>query len=388
MLVILLGSGNGLMNGITSNVKDIATNTVLFWFQNTTEPYKGFKKGRSWNMSVRDLPILKSKFNKEIKYMAPIIEDWWRTDGNNVVYGDKGGEYRVNGHYPDYNEMMPVNLIDGRFINDIDITQNRKVCVIGEKIYKELFAGKPAIGKPLKVNGIYYQVVGVMKQKSDMNINGTPDEKVYLPYSTMKHAYNMGDDIYYMAITANDGYSMTKLQDELFATIKMLHHVSPTDKRAIGSFNMQEQFDMFNNLFLGVYVLIWIVGLGTLVSGVVGVSNIMLVTVKERTKEIGIRRALGARPRVIVTQILTESLVLTSMAGLIAICVGVGVLAMVDSAMGGAPSTGHTFFQDPQVDFSSAIVATIVILVSGTAAGIMPAMRAMQIKAIEALNEE
>lgn len=392
MLIILLGAGNGLVNGIVSNVKDVSTNTVYIWTDRTSEPYHGFKKGRWWEMSERDIPVLISKYKNKIKYIAPIMPDWWGrgSSGDNVMYGDKSGSYGVMGHYPVYNKISPVRMLEGRFINDIDIQQNRKVCLIGETVYKELFAGKPAIGATIKVSGIYYSVVGVMKSTTQMNVGGrSPDESVWFPYTTIKNAYNAGDNVYFLAITAHDEYDMTEFQEDIYSTIKQLHHISPTDKMALGGFNLKESFDMFSNLFLGVYSLIWIVGLGTLISGVVGVSNIMLVTVKERTKEIGIRRALGARPRVIVVQILTESLVLTAMAGVIAICLGVGILALINNAMGQVPAGGgQTFFQDPQVDFGSAVAAMIIIIISGTAAGIMPAIRAMKIKAIEALNEE
>ena len=388
MLVVMAGSGKGLENGIMEGIRGFSTNSCFFWTNSTSEPYKGFRKGRYWNMKNSDVEIIRSKVS-HIQYITPMI--FGGNSANNTVHKDKAGAYNVKGFYPVYDKIDHQQLIYGRFINDIDIYEKRKVCVIGRRVYEELFQkGQSPVGELVKVNGMYYRVVGVINPITVIGINGPMEESVILPFTTMQQAYNYGDKIHLLCITAEDDYKVSLIEDKIKTVLKEQHSISPTDSQAVGGVNLEKQFTMFHYLFLGISILVWIVGLGTLFAGIVGVSNIMLVTVRERTKEIGIRRALGAKPRVIISQIISESLILTLLAGMLGLCLGVGLLTVVDSILTATRENTHegTFFAHPQVSFWSAILALVILVFAGIIAGFIPAWRALQIKAIDAIREE
>jgi putative ABC transport system permease protein len=382
MLVAMVGAGIALQRGMSSQIEGFATNSCFVWAQQTSEPYKGFKKGRNWNMENADISLLINKI-PEIQYLAPVLFGGRKT--NNVTRNDKAGTYNVKGNYPSYNQIDESKMIQGRYINDIDIAEKRKVCVIGERVYEVLFPKKDdAIGKSIQVNGIYFQVIGVARHTSSVNIGGNAEETVVLPFSTMQQAFNQGNIIHFMAVTAQPGIKVKVIEDKIHTVLQAKHNISPDDKKAVGGFNIEDEFNMFLYLGIGIAAMIWIVGLGTLFAGAIGVSNIMLVTVRERTKEIGIRRALGATPRNIIQQILCESIVLTLIAGIAGLMFGVGLLSLVGMAL----SQGDQFFKDPQISFGVAIASLIILLVIGTFAGFIPANRAMNIKPIEAIREE
>jgi putative ABC transport system permease protein len=382
MLVVMVGAGVALQRGMSSQIEGFATNSCFVWAEQTSEPYKGFKKGRNWNMENADISLLINKI-PEIQYLAPVLFGGRKT--NNVTRNDKAGTYNVKGNYPSYNRIDESKMIQGRYVNDIDIAEKRKVCVIGERVYEVLFPKKDnAIGKSIQVNGIYFQVIGVARHTSSINIGGNAEETVVLPFSTMQQAFNQGNIIHFMAVTAQPGIKVKVIEDKIHAVLQAKHNISPEDKKAVGGFNIEDEFNMFLYLGIGIAAMIWIVGLGTLFAGAIGVSNIMLVTVRERTKEIGIRRALGATPRNIIQQILSESIVLTLIAGVAGLMFGVGLLALVGMAL----SHGDQFFKDPQISFSIAIASLFILLIIGTLAGFIPANRAMNIKPIEAIREE
>lgn len=382
MLVLMVGAGNALGKGISSQVEGFASNSCFFWTQNTTEPYKGFQKGRRWNMLNSDIAIIKERV-PELQHVSPML--FGGSSDKNVVRGEKGGSYQVKGCYPEYDLIEKSKIAKGRFINDIDIAEQRKVCIIGERVAEVLFDhGENAIGELIKVNGIYFQVIGVAGKMSNVSIGGSNDESVILPFTTMQRAFNQGNIIHFLAATSQPGIKAKVVEDKISETLRNIHQISPDDKEAVGSMNVEDQFTMFNNLFLGINSLIWIVGLGTLLFGAIGVSSIMLVTVRERTKEIGIRRALGATPNKIIGQILSESAVLTVIAGVAGIVLGVGVL----SAAGIVLSQGDQFLKDPQISFLMAVGSLIILLIVGISAGFIPANRAMTIKPIDAIREE
>lgn len=382
MLVVMVGAGVALQRGMSSQIEGFATNSCFVWTQQTAEAYKGFKKGRNWNMENSDIPILINKI-PEIQYLAPVLFGGGRS--NNVTRNDKAGSYGVKGCYPSYNLIDESKMVYGRYINDIDISEKRKVCVIGERVYQVLFPkDENPLGKPIQVNGIYFNVIGVARHTSDINIGGNAEESVVLPFSTMQQAFNQGNIVHFMAVTAKPGIKVKVIEDRIREVLKENHQISPDDKKAVGGFNIEDQFNMFLYLGIGIAFLIWFVGSGTLIAGAIGVSNIMLVTVRERTKEIGIRRALGATPRNIISQILSESIILTLIAGISGLMVGVGLLSLIGYAL----SKSDQFFKDPQISFTVAIAALIILLVIGTLAGFIPANRAMSIKPIEAIREE
>jgi len=382
MLVVMVGAGVALERGMSSQIEGFATNSCFVWSNRTTEPYKGFRKGRQWNMENKDIVMLQHKVN-EIQYIAPVI--FGGNTSNNVNRNDKSGSFHIKGNYPTYTRIDNQKLIYGRYINNIDIAEKRKVCVLGERVYEVLFPhAENPIGKNIRVNGIYFQVVGVTRSTSNINIGGDSKETVILPFTTMQQAFNMGNAIHFLAITAKPGVKVSVIEDKVRALIKESHDISPNDNVAVGGMNIEDQFTMFLYLGIGIGALIWIVGLGTLLAGAVGVSNILLVTVRERTREIGIRRALGATPENIVGQILTESIVLTLLAGMAGLMVGVGLLSLVGKLL----ENSEGFFRDPQISFGVGVGALAVLLVIGTLAGFIPANRAMKINAIEAISEE
>lgn len=382
MLVLMVGAGNALEKGMSSQIEGFATNSCFFASERTTLPYKGFRKGRRWDMTNSDIPVIREKV-KELQYISPVL--FGGGTDKNVVRGEKNGSYQVKGCYPEYDLIEKSKMLYGRYVNDIDIAEKRKVCVIGERIYEVLFQkGEDPTGKQIRVNGIYFQVIGVARSTSGVSIGGQTAETVVLPFSTMQQAFNHGNIIHFLAATAKEGVPVKIIQNKILEVLKQQHQIAPDDKEAVFNMNIEEQFKMFNYLGLGIAALIWIVGLGTIFAGAIGVSNIMLVTVRERTREIGIRRALGATPNNIIGQILSESIVLTVLAGITGIVVGVGLLR----ATGIVLSQGDQFFKDPQISFGMAVASLLILLVIGTFAGYIPAQRAMMIKPVEAIGEE
>ena len=384
MLVIMMGSGEGLSRGMKDEIKGIATNSCFMGTNLTSEPYKGFQKGRSWSMHNRDMEMLRNAI-PEIEVLSPVL--WGNRSENNVAFDDNAGTFNVRGFHSNYQQIEDQMLSLGRFINEIDVSEARKVCVIGSKVYEELFPTKAnPLGKYIRVNGIYYQIVGVAVGNPNISLNGRTSETVSIPFTTMQQINNEGDVIHMLAATGKANVKVSEMEEKIKTLLKASNSISPTDNSAIWGFNLQEQFNMFRYLFLGIAMLIWIVGSGTLIAGIVGVTNIMLVTVKERTKEIGIRRALGAKPSTIIGQIMSESLVLTSIAGLLGLCLGVLTLYLADIYW--LQQAENMFLKNPMVSLGTAVWSTIILLICGLIAGMFPASRALQIKAIDAIREE
>ena len=384
MLVILLGSGRGMQNGIMRSVNGFATNSAFFFADRTSESYKGFNKGRQWDMRNRDVESIRREV-KELSAISPII--WGNSSDKNIVYGLMSGTFNVKGVHPDYFQIETQKLFHGRLLNEVDERERRKVCLIGTKVKEVLFKEEDPCGSYIRVNGIYYQVVGVVQQRaSGVNIGGRSEECVFLPFSTMQQTLNQGDIIHFLCVAAKPDVQMLPVINKIKSIIKEQNFISPTDPQAVSAINLAAQFETFNNAFLGIDILIWIVGVGTLLAGIIGVSNIMMVTVKERTKEIGVRRALGAKPWNIISQIMSESLLITAMAGLMGLTVGVFLLDVVDQLIG--DPVGETMLLHPAVSIQVALAATSILLLAGLLAGLIPAWRAMQIKAIDAIREE
>ena len=384
MLVILLGSGRGMQNGIMRSVNGFATNSAFFFADRTSESYKGFNKGRQWDMRNRDVESIRREV-KELSAISPII--WGNSSDKNIVYGMMSGTFNVKGVHPDYFQIETQKLFHGRLLNEVDERERRKVCLIGTKVKEVLFKEEDPCGSYIRVNGSYYQVVGVVQQRaSGVNIGGRSEECVFLPFSTMQQTLNQGDIIHFLCVAAKPDVQMLPVINKIKSIIKEQNFISPTDPQAVSAINLAAQFETFNNAFLGIDILIWIVGVGTLLAGIIGVSNIMMVTVKERTKEIGVRRALGAKPWNIISQIMSESLLITAMAGLMGLTVGVFLLDMVDQLIG--DPVGETMLLHPAVSIQVALAATSILLLAGLLAGLIPAWRAMQIKAIDAIREE
>ena len=388
ILVILLACGNGFDNGLRSQIEGFATNSTFLITTPTTEAYKGYQKGRNWDVNMSDIEAIEKKI-KGVDKVSPIFSQWTYNGENNVFYGTKGGNFSLKGVIPNYNEIDRCKVLYGRFINETDIVEARKVCVLGKKAYEDIIGtDKNPLGLMIKANGIYYHVVGVIEAYNNkVSISGSINETIILPLTTMQIAYNTGDKFDFFMFTTARGYNTKDLQTEVKNLLRERHDISPTDEGAFVCFDFEEMFTMFEYLFLGIKILIWIVGIGTLLSGVVGVSNIMLVTIKERTREIGVRRALGAKPSIIIRQVMAESLLLTILAGIVGLVLGVAIMAVVSGFVGNTPSD-DVMFLDPQIGFGAAIAASIIVILSGLLAGVLPAIRAIQIKAIDAIREE
>ncbi|MBR0181092.1 MAG: ABC transporter permease [Prevotella sp.] len=384
MLVALMGGGAGLKEMLEKNFDGFAQNTVMIWSQQTTKPYKGFRKGRWWSMDYKDVTRLKQRV-PELDVVAPILfAPWGRS--NTAYYGDQKTTPRIQGTVPELAQVIAPRMYYGRFINDMDILEHRKVCVIGKKIYKELFKeGGDPCGKKIRVDSTYYEVIGVdYNSNSSMNFNGRAEEKITLPITLMQATYNRGNQVDLIAATGRKNVVMSKITDRIRETIALAHYIDPTDEMGAMVFNTEVLFQMLDNLFKGVNFLIWLVGLGTLLAGAIGVSNIMMVTVRERTTEIGIRRAIGATPKMILSQIISESIVLTLVAGMSGILFGVMILQMLEMY-----NTEDGIIQTHfQVGFWTAIFCAFVVSSLGVLAGLAPAARAMSIKPVDAMRDE
>ena len=383
MLVALMGGGKGLKEKLDKNFEGFAQNAVIIGAEQTTKPYKGFRKGRWWAMEYKDIDRLKQKV-PELNAAAPILFSSWR-GGNTAYYGDQKTTPRIQGTVPEIVEIIAPKMYYGRYLNEMDIKEHRKVCVIGKKVYKDLFKeGGDPCGKKIRIDSTYYEVVGVDYSSGNINIGGRTEEKVTIPITMMQAAFNRGNEIDVIAATGRQGVMMSEITPRIRGTIARAHYVDPTDEQGMFVFNSELMFQMINNLFKGVNILIWLVGLGTLLAGAIGVSNIMMVTVRERTTEIGIRRAIGATPKMILSQIISESIVLTLVAGMSGILFGVMILQMLEM-YNTEDGIIETHFQ---VSFWTAIFCAVIVSALGVLAGLAPAARAMSIKPVDAMRDE
>lgn len=377
MLVVLLGGGEGLTHLLSTTFDGFATNSAIVESDITTKPYKGFRKGRWWSMELKDIQRIK-KAVPELDVVSPILF----SRGGNAVYDDRKSEVSIMGNDPDYQYVNQPKLRYGRYLNQMDLIQKRKVCVIGKKIYNDLFpmGGNPC-GNRIEVNGVYYQIVGVDYNETPFLTN--PGTTMIVPITVMQQINNRGTRIDLVALTGKPGVVMSTALPKVRETLARTHCIDPDDSQAVWTFNTEVMFQMIEGLFKGVNILIIMVGVGTLLAGAIGVSNIMMVTVKERTTEIGIRRAIGATPKNIITQILGESLVLTLVSGLTGIVAGVWLLQIFETAVNSS-GTSASF----QIGFWTAFAAAASVSALGIIAGLAPALRAMAIKPVDAMREE
>ena len=380
MLLGLIGGGSGLQQLLSRNFEGFATNSVIIFAQKTTKPYAGFRKGRSWTMNYDDIERLKAQVNG-LDIVAPVLARW----GPNATYGDKKYSCNVKGVLPEYQGVETPKLKYGRYINAMDMQQKRKVCVIGKRVYKTLFPnGDNPLGKLIRVDSIYYRVVGVDYASGNISIDGSSEEAIVLPITLMREAYNYGDEVPLICGTAKPGVHVSDIMPKIRRVIAQNHQLDPTDEKGISIFNTEVMFGMVDNLFRGVNFLILLVGIGTILAGAIGVSNIMMVTVKERTNEIGIRRAIGATPRIILGQIITESIVLTISAGMGGLLFAVGILQLAELAS----TTDGIVTTHYQIGFWMALGAVALLSTLGVLAGLAPALRSMAIKPVDAMREE
>lgn len=379
ILIILLGAGNGLQNGVKERFNDEANNSIWIFSGQTSLPYQGLKPGRFIQFNNRDFKELADRTPGIIKASGR-----FNLRSSIVSYGENSGSFSIRTVHPDHQYIEKTLVTRGRFINQTDVSEYRKVASIGNLIQKALFPeGEDPIGKHIQVNGIPFKVVGVFEDEGAEN----EEEKLYLPISTAQKVFNGGDrvNMILVAIDEEAGIEESKaMEEKITQKMSERHHFDPSDPRAIRIWNTVEDFLRFQNLFTGIKVFIWIIGIMTIIAGIVGISNIMTIVVKERTKEIGIRKALGATPLSIIGLVMMESITITSISGYIGLVSGVGVIELAQKYI----PADNEFFQNPTINFTVAISATLILVIAGALAGLLPAKKAASIRPIVALRDE
>ena len=382
MLIVMLGAGSGLKNGVTSEFQGFATNSLYVWSQNATISYKGLPAGRWFWLRNGDAEAIRANI-PEVGVVAPRAEAGGWQGKSTARRKEKSGDFTIYGDMPELREIQPLTITDGRWMNLLDIENKRKVCVIGARVAQILFdRGENPIGDFIKLNGVPFKVIGTFKTKKSGDEANEDATTIYTPFTSFQQVFNYGDRITYFGFAPKEGVSTAVIEEKIINLLKERHTIHPDDHFAFGSNNNEEDFEEVASVFAGINFISWLVGVATLLAGVIGVSNIMLVIIKERTKEIGIRRALGASPYQIVKQIMLEALILTSVAGYIGVILGVVLVENV------GPLIEDESFKNPQIDFNIALLAVIVLSISGCIAGLIPAMRALEIKPVEALRTE
>ncbi len=382
MLIVLLGSGKGFENGVVNGF-DIARNAVFVWSQRTSEPYMGLKPGRFIKFTNDDVAAIRENV-PEVDVLAP------RNDmgGGSTVRGIKTGAFQVFGDYPDFFRVKPMSMVAGRFINEIDIKERRKIAIIGTEVQKTLFKDdENPIGEYIKIKGISFKVVGIFKTAGRGEDIRQDAQTIFLPHTSMQQAFNQGNRIYWFAFTPKAGVESKVIEDKIKKLLAQRHKVAPNDLKAFGSANVEEEFKRVQGLFLGIAGFSWLVSIGTIIAGIVGVSNIMLIIVKERTKEIGIRKALGATPFSIVSLIIQESVVITAFAGYVGLLCGIGLMETVGYLMR-KYEVQMDFFAPPEVNLTVAVSAVIFLVFTGALAGLVPAAKAAAVNPVVALKDE
>lgn len=387
ILMILLGSGNGLNNGVGANFQGQDINAIWIWGRRTSIPYQGFKDGRKIRLTTEDYDQL-----KKLEHIDKISVTYGIGD---YVYSTKKeySQYSTVSCYPDYVFIQGYKMKEGRFINNLDVEQNRKVVVLGEDMKKALFREESPIGSFVKIGNIAFQVVGVYEAARELSSS----TEGYIPYSTAQKLYNSGNIIHGLSCTTDkiSEKESAEIERKIRLQLAEAHKFSPKDTRAVGTYNNLTEYSDTMKTFKAINVFVWLIGIGTLIAGIVGVSNIMLITVKERTKEIGIRKALGATPRSVVSLVLYEAVLITSIAGYVGMVFGIGIMELVNyfmvmnSQVDTSGDNGNvSVFLNPTVDINIAVSAMILLIIAGTLAGYFPAKHAASIKPIAALRDE
>jgi len=377
MLIILLGSGRGLENGVRDQFESSAVNTLWVWGGETSLPYKGFKPGRDITFENTDYHNIKDNVNG-IGHIAGRTHVW---GDNTISYKNEYGNFDLRSVYPDYGIIEKINLIEGRFVNPFDIEQNLKVAAIGVAVREALLKETPALGEYINIKGIPFKVVGIFEDDDGRQDN---QRVVYIPITTAQKVFMNRDRVSTIAVTvaSSDVAESERMEDEIRTKMAQRHNFDKEDERAMFIWNGVEEFKQFLDLFAAIRMFVWIIGIGTIIAGIVGVSNIMMIAVKERTKEIGIRKSMGATPNSIILLIMQEAIFITGFAGYFGLVLGVGLLELI------SPHVETEFFRNPDANLGVAISATILLIIAGMIAGFVPARKAASIKPVEALKDE
>lgn len=383
MLVFVLGMGTGLQNGVYRGFGDRAKNVMYVWPTRSSKPYKGFQAGRVPQFRLEDIRAIQEQI-PEVEYIGPRLS----LGQIAMARSDKSDRYTVRGELGDMIRIDALKVYDGRYIDENDIRDSRKVVVIGLRV-KEVLFGKDAdcIGDYIRIQGIEFRVVGVFGPQQIKPWTEDDLEAVVIPLTTMYRAFGTGERVDYFICSADPHVKVSDMEPKVKALLRNRHNIAPDDPQGIGGFNLEEEFQSIQTLFGGIKFFLWFVGIGTLLAGIVGVSNIMLITVKERTREIGIRKALGATPRSVVSMILTESVFLTSVSGYLGLLVGTGLIALINYIMVSNNLEPDNFY-NPQVNLTVGAGAVILLVIAGAAAGLIPALIAARVNPVIALKDE
>lgn len=388
MLVVMLGFGQGLETGVMGSLGRFARNAIYIWTGNTTKPYKGHAPNRPIKLSYADTALLRDKV-KGVTVVAPRSNNGWGST-TSVSRGDKSESFSVSGDIPEFLQVEALLIDKGRFLNPHDLDEFRKVAVIGQRVQDVLFATETsAIGKELKIRGITFTVIGVFHSESGGERADFMNGRVFTPRTTFNRMNGKIDQVDYFTVLVDTKRSSSEVETEALALMRAQHQVHPDDPGGIESYNSEKDFRRLSNLFLGISSLSWFVGVMTLLAGAIGVSNILMISINERTKEFGIRKAIGATPASIITQVIEEAIVLTGAAGGLGLCAGVGVLAAAQKVFAMLPkSRGPQFFAPPDLDLGKALIAVAILTVAGAFAGLAPARSAVAIKPTAALAHD
>lgn len=384
MLIFVLGMGKGLENGVTRNFGDRAKNVMYTWATRTSLPYQGFQPGRRPQLKLADIQAIKDNI-PEVAYIAPRLS----LPQTIAAVGDKSERYEIRGELGDMIRIEALKVYEGRYINDRDVAECRKMAIIGTRV-RDVLYGKDepnCVGKTIRIRGVEFTVAGVFGPSQLKPWNEEDQESIVIPLTTMHRTFAAGGDVDYFVCSSAPNVMVSDVEPKVKALLRERHHVDPNDPQGIGGFNLEEEFQQFKNLFTGIQAFLWFVGIGTLLAGIVGVSNIMLIIVKERTREIGLRKALGATPRAIISMILTESVFITALSGYLGLLAGTLVVGGLNYIMVSNNMDSENF-HNPQVNLTIGLSAMILLVIAGAVAGLIPAMNAARVNPVLALKDE
>ncbi|MEM7551414.1 MAG: ABC transporter permease [Bacteroidota bacterium] len=383
MLVLLMGAGKGLEHGAVKNI-DIVKNAVFVWTWKTSVPYNGYKVGRFIELTNGDYQALQAQL-PEAKVISPRLP---LRDDFNIEHNGKQVSFEVTGDYPQMTEIKPIQMEKGRYINRYDIEKRRKIAVIGKRVYERLFEEEEdPIGAYIKIKGVFFQVVGVFDSKLSGEDAIEDLQTTFIPLTTLQNVFNKGNTIGWFGFVPKEGYSAGYIEEKVKELFRIRHNIAPNDDSALASFNMEEEFQSIQQVFGGIQIFSWLVAIGTIFAAMIGVGNIMSISINERIREIGIRKSLGAKPISILSMLMQESLTLTFIAGYVGLLVGVGLIeglryAMVEFDM------QSDFFNNPEINFRIALTALVVLVFSGAMAGFVPGYRASMSQPVDAMRQE
>lgn len=381
MLIFMMGMGDGLEKGVLNEFGGRSTNSIYIWPEETSVAYKGMPVGRWEAFTVDDVRALKARA-AFIDLMAPRHV----SRGIPVSYQTRSNTFNVRGEWPGIFKIESLLPFKGRILNQSDEDQNRKVAVIGRTVQEELFQGMNPVGQYIVVQGVSFQVVGVVKFEGQSRRLQEAEETIFIPLSTSLRLFGNGKDISWFVCTVDPDTRVSDVEEDMIQFLKARHRIAPEDQQAIGSFNLEREYRKLTGLFNGIRIFLWMVGIGTLMAGVVSVSNVMLITVKDRTREIGVRKALGATPWSIISLILLESVFITTLSGYVGLLLGTGIIALINGATAG--SGGSEMFMNPEVNLGVSLGSLFILIISGLLAGLLPALHAARINPVEALRSD